>query len=711
MAEYYAHRRDDGAHQTVLEHLECTAKYARRFGVSMGMEDETVYAAMLHDIGKFSKAFQLRLEGDKRRVDHATAGAREAYRAGHPQSAFAIAGHHAGLADYGDPSDSKEGSTLSARLKCELEDYAAFRTQLTPNPPPPLRAPGWPAFFLQTHMLFSALVDADWLDTERFMSCGSVERGMGTSIESLFSRFTAWIGSKGWTPPAEQPNMTLDQMRSGILFQCMNRAALDPGLFTLTVPTGGGKTTASLAFALAHALRYGLERIIYVIPYTSIIDQTAKKFRKILGDENVLEHHSQVAFDPDDDQLTPAQKRLQLATENWDAPVIVTTSVQFFESLFAHKKARSRKVHHIANSVVIFDEAQMLPIPYLLPCVAAIALLARDFHVSAVLCTATQPNLNDYLRQYTKQPVRELAPEMKKKGAAFRRTTIPPARPLDDEALVRELNAHSQVLCIVNARRHAQALFESLNPDGAFMLSTLLYPADRARKLAEIRARLLDGRPCRVVSTSLIEAGVDVDFPAVYRALAGLDSILQAAGRCNREGRRAADESIVTVFIPEQKQPRTFAPNIEATTSIVHDFFDPTSPEAIAAYFEFLYRNRGKAIDEQEIMKLIDKCAFREISNKFRLIEDNTRAVYVLFRDETARALETRLRAGERSRGLFRALGQYAVNVYDRHFRALYESGALTPLGEDIWLVTAENAYGEKTGLTLEPSGGEGYFA
>ena len=712
--QYYAHKREDGGLQTVREHLEGTAEYARVFGEHAGMAEEAEYAALLHDIGKYTPGFQRRLLNDGAKVDHATAGMQEAARAGHPQAAFAIAGHHTGLPDLGAAGDTAENATLRGKMKrkpgSDIEDYTAFRAYIRVNPPAPL-SPAKDALsdFFRTRMLYSCLVDADWLDTERFVSSGAIERGAGEPMDRLAERLDAWITEQGWKRPDARDGMTLNGMRSDIFFTCMDQAALPPGLFTLTVPTGGGKTTASLAFAIRHALRLGYERVLYVIPYTSIIDQTAKKFREILGAENVLEHHSQVKIDQKDDSpLSPAARRLALATENWDAPLIVTTSVQFFESLFTHQKSSSRKIHNIAKSVIIFDEAQMLPVNYLKPCVAAIARLSRDFDVSAVLCTATQPALNGMIAQYSDGlPVRELAPDPARLNAAFRRATLRMAGPMDDAALIVELNQQKQALCVVNSKCHAQALFRKLEPEGAFQLTTLLYPAHRERRLEEIRNRLKEGLNCRVVSTSLIEAGVDIDFPAVYRALSGLDSILQAAGRCNREGRRETADSIVTVFEPEEASPRMFMPNIEAARGAMQEFSDPASLDAIREYFAILYANKGERLDAKKIIKGIGEFAFAAVGKEFRLIEENTRTVCVLFPEQASQALERRLRAGERSRALLRALGRYSVNVYDQHFKALAGAGALERVDEDIYLLTSRNAYDDGIGLTLAPEGGE----
>lgn len=712
MMKFFAHKREDGTLQTVEEHLMGTAAFARAFGEDIGMPDEAEYAALIHDIGKYTPGFQKRLLENGGKVDHATAGMQEAIHAKHPQAAFAIAGHHTGLPDMGTAADTEDEATLRGKMKrkvgAKIEDYAAFRSFIKVSPPEPLPAQDPFGDFLRTKMLYSCLVDADWLDTERFVENGAIERGAGEPMEVLAAKLDAWVNAQGWKRPASREAMTLNEMRSDIFFTAMDQAALPAGLFTLTVPTGGGKTTASLAFAIRHAIRHGLRRVIYVIPYTSIIDQTAKKFREILGAENVLEHHSQIKFEQTDDApLSGTARRLALATENWDAPLIVTTSVQFFESLFTNKKSPSRKLHNIARSVVIFDEAQMLPAPYLKPCVAAIARLSRDYRVSAVLCTATQPALNEMLHSFSSgMPVRELAPDPARLNAAFRRTTLRMAGPMNDDALASELNLLDQALCVVNAKRHAQALFQKLKPEGAYQLTTLLYPAHRERKLEEIRQRLSDGLPCRVVSTSLIEAGVDVDFPAVYRAFSGLDSILQAAGRCNREGRRRQSDSVVTVFEPEDTPPMMFKPNIGAARAAMQEFADPASLDAIQEYFSILYANKGERLDTREILKLADRYAFATVGAEFKLIEENTRGVCVLFRDEEARALERRLRAGERTRALMRALGRYTVNVYDSHFKALVGAGAIERVDEDIYLMTARNAYDDGLGLTLAPEGG-----
>ena len=323
---------------------------------------------------------------------------------------------------------------------------------------------------------------------------------------------------------------------------CLEKGGQPRGIYTLTVPTGGGKTVASLAFALRHAREHGMQRVVYVIPYTSIIDQNAAVFRDILGEQNVLEHHSGVQFDLEDG-APPEQVCRALAAENWDVPVVVTTAVQLFESMYANRSSKCRKLHNLANSVVIFDEAQMLPLAHLRPCVAAMASLAEQFRSTVVLCTATQPALDDLLHTYAPGcTVTELCPQTAQLYDCFRRVTFRQTGKLEDETLAARLAEHDQVLCIVNSRKAAQSIFDKLPREGSYHLSTLMVPAQRKTRIEEIKVRLRKGEPCRVVSTSLIEAGVDVDFPAVYRELAGFHFAgggpVQSRGKAPGKGER-----------------------------------------------------------------------------------------------------------------------------------------------------------------------------
>lgn len=707
VGNYLAHISEDGREQTVHSHLQGTARRCRGFASDFAMGDLGELTGLLHDIGKYSDAFQRRLQGGPK-VDHSTAGAYECFRQNQPLAAMAVAGHHGGLPDLGTRDDRADQSTFLGRMnrakEGKLEDYDVWRNEVTaPLLPPQLsRDPLSDMFF--TRMLYSCLVDADFLDTEQFV-LGETDRGGGSDMDALERSLQEHI--ENWFPPKGE----LNQQRCAILRECLAQANTQkPGLFTLTVPTGGGKTVASLAFALRHAKAYGMQRIVYVIPYTSIIEQTAEEFRKILGLENVLEHHSGVTYDTSRDEETNRENlRLLRATENWDMPVVVTTAVQFFESLYANRPSKCRKLHNLARSVIIFDEAQMLPLPYLRPCVSAIAQLVEHYDVSAVLCTATQPVLEKLLQEFLpeRQTV-ELCPQRLAAHPVFRRTTFRRAGRLTWGELADMLNAQTQILCIVNSRKNAQEVYSRLEKSGSFHLSTLMVPAHRKKTLEEIRRRLRAGLPCRVVSTSLIEAGVDVDFPSVFREEAGLDSILQAAGRCNREGRRSASDSMVTIFQAETAPPPLFGRAIGAAQSAMDSFDDYSFPESIHHYFTELLELSGRAAQDQKgILRKIESGGFpfRTVAEEFHLIENNTQTVYVPL--DEGKELVERLRKGEVSRTLFRALGQYGVSVYDRHYQALLAAGAIEPLPDGESAILADlRLYSEGTGLSLDADGG-----
>ena len=720
---YYAHVRESAnsnkEYQTVAQHLTGTAVLCRGFAAAFGAEADGKLAGLSHDIGKCTDAFQDRLLNDGPIVDHATAGAMACAMRGNPYVSACVAGHHGGLPDFGNMKTArKDDGTFYGRLLKGRDEQCLGRygeSGVTLPPPTvsaaqklaPLQASFW------TRMLYSCLVDADFLDTEQFMN-GERGRGGYDDIPTLLARLQEYI------EPWQQPKTELNRLRCEILNTCIEAGSKPKGVYTLTVPTGGGKTVASLAFALRHAVEHGMQRVIYVIPYTSIIDQNAQVFRDILGSGNVLEHHSGVQFDLSDG--APAEDvRTALATENWDMPVVVTTAVQLFESMYAARSSRCRKLHNLANSVIIFDEAQMMPLPHLRPCVAAMASLAEQFHSTVVLCTATQPSLDDLLHTYAPScPVTELCPQTAMLYDRFRRVTFRQAGTLSDEALAEQLSEQRQVLCIVNSRKAAQSLYAMLPQEGSYHLSTLMIPAQRQALLVEIRERLRRDEPCRVVSTSLIEAGVDVDFPAVYREIAGLDSVMQAAGRCNREGKRPADESVVTIFERTELPPVMFQKTIGAAKEALGEDRDPAAPETMAQYFHSLRSLTGDALDKQGVIKAftqgIKGCEFpfRTVAEKFRLIDQNTYTVYIPYGEGAA--LLQRLQAGECTKNLYRKLGRYAVSVYDKHFQALYHAGALLAarevpaLDEDSAILTDLTLYSETMGLSLEPEAGKAEF-
>lgn len=709
---YLAHLTEDGRTQTILEHLKGTASLCSAFAAAFDAEAQGQLAGMAHDIGKYSAAFQRRLHGGPK-VDHASAGAFECLKAQQLAAAFAISGHHGGLPDGGSRGDAAGTGTFWGRInrasQRNLEDYHAWQSEFSlPHANTPAFAGTRLEGMFFTRMLFSCLVDADYTDTGAFMDNSPYLPASSSSMEELWRRLETYVS--GWFPPKGALNM----QRCAILEQCMSAGAqYGPGLFTLTVPTGGGKTVASLSFALAQAKARRMKRIVYVIPYTSIIEQTAQIFREILGDENVLEFHSGVQFDQqEDDASSPETAPLTRSVETWDVPVIVTTAVQFFESLYACRPSKCRKLHNLAQSVLIFDEAQMLPLPYLRPCVWAIAQLVRHYGASAVLCTATQPALDPIFQEFAPEiPIREICPMAEAHWESFRRVSFQQAGTLSWMDLAARLQQQEQVLCVVNTRRAAREVFHQLSGSGNFHLSTLMYPAHRKRILDEIRRRLRDGLPCRVVSTSLIEAGVDVDFPAVYRELSGLDSILQAAGRCNREGKRPPEDSIVTIFQGEDPPPRLFETSIGAGKIVLDHCQDVSSRAAIHTYFSTLLDLKGaEAQDAHHILPLMESefFPFRTVAERFHLIESPTTTVYLPL--EEGAGLVELLRSGQYSRTLYRRLGQYGVSVYPQHLAALEQAGALEHLEDGSVVLRDIGLYTQTTGLTLEPSGGNALF-
>lgn len=709
---YLAHLTEDGRTQTILEHLKGTASLCSAFAAAFDAEAQGQLAGMAHDIGKYSAAFQRRLHGGPK-VDHASAGAFECLKTQQLAAAFAISGHHGGLPDGGSRGDAAGAGTFWGRInrasQGNLEDYHAWQSEFSlPHANTPAFAGTRLEGMFFTRMLFSCLVDADYTDTGAFMDNSPYLPASSSSMEELWRRLETYVS--GWFPPKGALNM----QRCAILEQCMSAGAqYGPGLFTLTVPTGGGKTVASLSFALAQAKARRMKRIVYVIPYTSIIEQTAQVFREILGDENVLEFHFGVQFDQqEDDASSPETAPLTRSVETWDVPVIVTTAVQFFESLYACQPSKCRKLHNLAQSVLIFDEAQMLPLPYLRPCVWAIAQLVRHYGASAVLCTATQPALDPIFQEFAPEiPIREICPMAEAHWESFRRVSFQQAGTLSWMDLAARLQQQEQVLCVVNTRRAAREVFHQLSGSGNFHLSTLMYPAHRKRILDEIRRRLRDGLPCRVVSTSLIEAGVDVDFPAVYRELSGLDSILQAAGRCNREGKRPPEDSIVTIFQGEDPPPRLFETSIGAGKIVLDHCQDVSSRAAIHTYFSTLLDLKGaEAQDAHHILPLMESefFPFRTVAERFHLIESPTTTVYLPL--EEGAGLVELLRSGQYSRTLYRRLGQYGVSVYPQHLAALEQAGALEHLEDGSVVLRDIGLYTQTTGLTLEPSGGNALF-
>lgn len=708
--KYLAHINENGKEQLVKEHLENTARLCGKFAESFGAYDEGYCCGLLHDIGKYSMKFQERIRGSEEKVDHATAGAKLCWdkKGMYQFLSYCIAGHHAGLPDTGGVSDTGTRGTMIGRTKKKIEDYQAYTREIElpilGNPPfQPGKSENMDFFFsMFIRMLYSCLVDADYLDTELFMNNGESIRNQGESIDILCERLEKHI--TGWLDNGDLD--TINGRRTEILKHCIEMGSAQKGLFRLTVPTGGGKTIASLAFALQHAKVHRMDRVIYVIPYTSIIEQNAKVFADILGKENVLENHCNIDYESDE-ELKP----MQLAAENWDKPVVVTTNVQFFESLFSNKSSKCRKLHNIANSVIIFDEAQMLPNDYLKPCIAAMEQLLRYYRSSLVLCTATQPALKNILDQDI--TVKELCPRMEEQFHFFKRVSIRDLDRISEEDLTQRLRLEKQVLCILNTKKRAQKIYQSIKGEGVYHLSTSMYPAHRKRVLNEIRQRLEEQKKCVVISTSLVEAGVDLDFQTVYRQLAGVDSIIQAAGRCNREGKKNVSECFTYIFKLEERE---YVPGqrqqMEVTESLLYDKRNLEDLDTIRAYFEMLYHFRGDSLDKKKIMEKFKKrnFPFATVSKEFKLIENNTKTILIT-KEKKAAGIYEELKIRGFTRKLMREMGQYCVNVYENDFHKMFAAGMLGEISEDMkenyFVLRNNEKYTGDMGLDLDVEYGQ----
>lgn len=729
---YFAHSTGDLSRrdwQVLRDHLSGVAALAAQFAHSFGAERAAYLAGLLHDLGKYTKGFQARLEGGNR-VDHATAGAFEIRRLGRNTDerlfaeilAYGIAGHHAGLPD----------KTGSGSLADRLQEFPSrepldpvWQTEIAPDivsVAPKLKYEKENLSFqlgVLGRMIFSCLVDADYRDTENFyakVEGRRIDRNwptLGDRIDALVTAFDAHMVDM----QSRASDTSINALRRDILAQVRAKAFLPPGIFTLTVPTGGGKTLASLGFALDHAKHHGLERIIYTIPFTAIIDQTATVFRDVLGGDVLLEHHS--AIEEEKNEQRESRDKLKLAMEDWAAPVVVTTNVQFFESLFADRPSRCRKLHNIARSVVILDEAQTIPLTLLRPCVAMLGELAYNYGVSVVLCTATQPALAapDFAGGLKLTPDRELAPDPHHLAQVLRRVRIWHSGEMDDAALVDAIAAHKQGLVIVNSRAHALTLFHQAKDaglTGVIHLTTRQCAAHRRTILADIRGRLCGGEACRVIATSLVEAGVDLDFPRVWRAEAGLDQIAQAAGRCNREREREADDSIVTIFrAPANPPPHEIRQFADAFTRMAEKYEDWLSPDALCAYFREIYWVKGDALDKKRILGQfrMDKTgtdfAYRTVAENFRMIESGLVPVIIGW-DRIARDTIAKLDIpGMPPGGLARTLQPYVVQVPPKARALLIGNGHVVfggerNFGDQFAVLNSSNLYIEDAGLMWE---------
>lgn len=724
---FIAHvRKDEESYeiQTLREHLTGTSVLSECFASVFGASGWGKQAGLWHDLGKYTaEEFQpyIReasgMNGESKKPmdkpDHSTAGAiwaKMKLPQWYPPLSYCIAGHHSGLLDWVSSGDANMSRRYQKEACCEemrKDAPVEVLEELVPLEAPALSDPE-KEFHLWIRMLFSCLVDADYLDTEQFMNSGQAERrGKYDSLQELKERFDVYMDEL----LVKAPPSFINEKRASILSRCREKAKDIPGFFSLTVPTGGGKTLASMAWALDHAVRYKKDRIIVIIPYTSIIVQTAAVLRKIFGEENVVEHHSNLQVDRLDERSASL-----LATENWDAPIVVTTNVQFFESLYACRSSRCRKLHNICNSIVILDEAQMLSVEFLRPVLDVLQGLQSAFKVSVLFTTATLPVFSGRIGtgqdafNGLKSQVEEITSAHENLFEAFKRVELHwPESTTTFDDLADELTGYECVLCIVNTRKEAWELYQRM-PKGTLHLSRMMCSAHIMEVIGLIKEKLKKNEPVRVISTQLVEAGVDIDFPVVYRAFAGLDSVIQAAGRCNREGKLNHVGQLGQVFVFSLENTLLRGLMGKGATALrellrVSDRTDLFDPAVMARYFTLFYGGCN-TFDKADIKGLLYKGSaemnfmFATAAEKFCLIDDKN-SVPILVNYGNGAALISELKEKGPEFWLLRKLQQYSVSVRKWDFEELARSGKVIEYS-GVFILEDPSSYDPQAGLVLD---------
>lgn len=704
-------RQCDLAVQSNEEHQQKVAMLAESFAAQFGCGDVARVMGLLHDKGKEQVDWQKYIQGVsgynkeyacvKQGPNHSYVGAciaQKQYRQLSPLISQPIAGHHRGLYDYCDyieetKRDIPKDVSLGEPIPCSAPKLTNLRQRDLHH---------------IVRMLFSCLVDADSLDTEAFMNPVQAKlRGYSTSMDELLRKLEQHLQLLKEKSATSEVN----SIRNYVQEQCVKESVGGVGFYSLTVPTGGGKTLASILWALHHAVKNHIQRIIIAIPYTSIIVQTAATLKSIFGEENVLEHHSNV--NPEDIKNTELREQLQLATENWDYPIIVTTNVQLFESLFSNRRSACRKLHNISKSVIILDEVQTLPVEFYKPIVYTLDTLQRVFGSSVLFTTASQPILSGRIEGSDPrtgfdglQSVREIIPKQARLQDKLRRVELQ----IDDAAksydeIAEELSRHQKVLCIVNTRRDAKEIFDRLPKEGVLLhLSRMMCPAHVSATIERVKQALTASvvQPIRVVATQLIEAGVDIDFPVVFRQEAGLDSILQAAGRCNREGKLEICKTFVFSLRKEHPLPPGHITHANEARKAIGQQKDWFSPEAMTAYFRQLH-SRYDNFDKKQIGELLYKpeCEFEEAARQFHLIDDDQTTSVIINWSDSISLYQQLIEQGP-SYLLMKKLAQYSVNIRQRDFKELKNMGAIEEPLENVFAITNSSFYKMDTGLSID---------
>lgn len=710
----YAHIKEDGK-QTIIDHLEGTAEKAVENANEL-MKSLAYTIGIAHDIGKYAEDFQNRLNGSSIRYEHSACGAIEiGDLVGNDMQEkmtymlqYCIAGHHTGLPDGGTASDLAEtDTTLHARLKrkknyVNTADYSSYKEEIQ------LKLPDYTAVieelqkssdkidFIEkyaffTRYLFSCLTDADFIDTEQFCN-PNIDRNLKYDFEKVEKAIDAKFRSFTADTPLKKARNVLQE-------QAINNSSDNSRISILNMPTGSGKTLCSMKIALRKLREHTKKRIIYVIPYTSIIEQTAEIFEDIFGEyTDIVQHHSNYCYDTDNSDVSTAEK-LKRSTENWDAPIIITTSVQFFQSLYHYKGSGLRKLHNMADSVIIFDEVHLIPIECIQPCLRGIGYITQYLNSEAVFLSATMPDYSDFFARYTGSGLfKELIPD-KTAFSYFKKCRYSYIGETELESIAVKAVDYKSSLIIVNSRKTAREMYRLLSGK-KYHLSTYMTPNDRSRIISEIRAALQNCEKIAVVSTSLVEAGVDLDFEAVFRQLAGLDNILQSGGRCNREGKRECGD--VFVFETADNPSADMKIRVSIVKDMLENGMDIDSEESIKDYYRRLFGYNGEKIDEKTIANMasnVDNIPFRKYADEFEYIKDETINVVINNNEETEKLL---LQLDYDSKNVRRKLQRYSVALkIHGEFDKAFSLGLLLDTGKGIYVLADNSYYDTETGLDI----------